>query len=1172
MRNYLHIHIFLILVFFFLSIKTHASHIGGGEINYTCTSTPGIWLITTRFYEDCNAPMICNGLCGTCSFGLQITGADPLCNGTSYGSVTLSLVSVKDMGGLNVKSICTNNGCSTAGTFSPGYEIFTFQGMVNLGPSSGIPTTCCNVRLSFTQCCSPITSNTGSISGSNNFYCDAVINRCASPCDNSPKFTNFENCMYNGKVYQSFGATDIDGDSLSYSFTPWLQNLGTSAIYTTPYTSYPYLAYAGNITDAAPNGFHFDTQTGFMQFTPNIASTFEGSMGITVKEWRTIGGIPVNIGTVNRYFIVYMTSTPNNSMHIATNPLSPANEPATDYYVCAGSSLCFDVIAKDTNYTVPALSDTSFVLFDTAMFVPGMTVTNNYSSVRPREDSKHFCWTPDTGYVRSQPYTFTVYIKNAHTPVPAWESRPFRIFVVTPPGGSIVKTVDICKKWQLTFSQPSTVSGSMWKICKTTNSFSTSAIDSFINIISTPMLGFSGAGKFPVTALAANQGCFVNFVDTITNDTPINISVRDTSFCKGGTATFTYAAHNGTPRSSPNYTYRWYTYPDTFFTVLNDPFLTLNSFSISPQSTKRLILEVRDWNGCRAFDSSVWINVGNPVFSLPDSMRICSGTSYIIDRGNNNGNVRNYSWSSGEVSRTITRNATTVAALTITDTIGCSNTDTFRLFVNLPVNVFAGNDTNVCYGSPLKYKANIISGKPPFQYLWKNSSNAVLSSSDSLQISSLLDNQKYYLSVTDSTGCSQTDSIQVTVNPLPALIIHQTPIQACKSTHFLNLPSFSGNITSNSQNGGTGVWMYPYSPGAIINGTPIQLVTDSLKNLPSDTINYSAANDQFQNYIACKYTSPSNKGGCSNYDSVPVTMYGVPYVIAGFDVRWCKNSGIFRLKSDLTRQSPYSLWIPTPYDATGQFGVWTGNGVNAIANGSITNFEFDPAKSGVLQSPSKNILTYTYTKQYSYVGSPTCVNQDTVAFEVIPTPIVYAGALANVMSTDPVFNINFKSGSSTTGSGGFWTYAPVIPLYGIDIALPDSQNLDPSKVTIPTPQTQWNWKLFFNDISTGCPAKDSLYLTVVKSSTGVNNQNAFDHFKLYPNPTNGFLNITFTTDEKLINIEVVDILGKVSRSFLSDHSAGLFQTEIDLSELPKGIYFVKIKAGTKTVVNKITLE
>ncbi|MFI5222075.1 MAG: T9SS type A sorting domain-containing protein [Bacteroidia bacterium] len=1015
----------LLVLNIFSSNNSFASHMCGGEINYSCTSTPGIYLITLRLYRECSGiPMgSCTGSCSSCSENIGVTGADGICNGASYGSFTLSLLNVKDVGGLTTKNICTNNGCSLPAYYTPGYEVYTFQGNADL---SGIPSTCCNIRISFTECC--LSGSINNLGSGNSFYMETIINRCLTPCDNSPKFNNFENYVYapGQQVYQSFGATDVDGDSLSYNFSPWLQGPGMTAAYVAPYNGPAFLPYTGtSINDAAPNGFHLNTQTGFFQFTPSYTSGFNvGAVGITVNEFRKISGTYVKIGSVTRYFLEYFCGPFSNTrMHIATIPSAPANEPMTDQYVCAGSSICFDLIAKDTNLATPALSDTSFVFFDTSMFAPGMTVTNNYSTIRPREDSKHFCWTPNNSLVRSQPYTFTVYIRNSKPPVPSWESRTFRIFVLAPPSGTFVKTSDLCKKWQVSFVQPTGVTTGKWKICRTSNSFSNSVIDSFVNVSSTPLMHFN-AGDFPVQYLAANAGCSAVLYDTIHADTPINIFARDTSFCKGGTANFSFAAHNGSPRLAPNYTYRWFEYPDTSSTVLNDPFLTLTSFSVSPQTTKRYILQARDWYGCRAYDSSVWVRVNNPAFNSPDSMRICNGNSYLIDRGNNNGNAKKYLWSTGDTTRTISRNSNSVLSLTITDTSGCSNSDSFHLSVNSPVIANAGADTIICGTNTILLHA---SGGQKFQ--WKNLITSTIIAAKSL-------------------------------NPNATILIGST--SSFEATTFV------------TQNG--------------------------LECWNRDTMNVNVVNN------------------------IPVS--------AGNPRSFCIYDPVFDLSSS-QNSSP-----------TG--GIWSGTGTSLNNN----NYYFDPALA--------NLPPQTNTLYYNLNNAP-CNNFDSVSFKVYPKPIT--PAITGMASVPRALTTSYNV-SNNAGSNFSWFVSNGNIVSGNGTSTVNVSFLNAGTGIVKVLETA----------ASNCLSDTATKNISVSVGVGINVNSSFEHFRIFPNPTSGILNIELTTDEKQIQIEVIDVLGKVVKINSFTHHFGNFKTEMDLNSLTKGIYFVNVKAGDRSIQTKVAIQ
>ena len=65
---------------------------------------------------------------------------------------------------------------------------------------------------------------------------------------------------------------------------------------------------------------------------------------------------------------------------------------------------------------------------------------------------------------------------------------------------------------------------------------------------------------------------------------------------------------------------------------------------------------------------------------------------------------------------------------------------------------------------------------------------------------------------------------------------------------------------------------------------------------------------------------------------------------------------------------------------------------------------------------------------------------------------------------------------------------------------------------------------------------------------------------LYPNPTKDYVYLNFTaSDVKIYRIELYDISGKL---VLSDAMDSRFENKMDLSELKRGIYLLKISSVT----------
>ena len=71
----------------------------------------------------------------------------------------------------------------------------------------------------------------------------------------------------------------------------------------------------------------------------------------------------------------------------------------------------------------------------------------------------------------------------------------------------------------------------------------------------------------------------------------------------------------------------------------------------------------------------------------------------------------------------------------------------------------------------------------------------------------------------------------------------------------------------------------------------------------------------------------------------------------------------------------------------------------------------------------------------------------------------------------------------------------------------------------------------------------------------------FDELTIYPNPTSGMINLSSVRGYSLSRFEVVDITGKVV--FFGVVNSKLM---LDVSHLPKGIYYLKIGRTTSKFV------
>lgn len=139
---------------------------------------------------------------------------------------------------------------------------------------------------------------------------------------------------------------------------------------------------------------------------------------------------------------------------------------------------------------------------------------------------------------------------------------------------------------------------------------------------------------------------------------------------------------------------------------------------------------------------------------LGPDVSVCPGNSFTFDAGSGR---ENYLWSTGEATQTITVTTPGTYWAQVQDDL-CVMSDTIELknFVVDPISL--GPDQSVCYGTevilslPHSYKA----------YLWQDGST-----NSTYNVTST---GTYWVNVKDANDCPVSDTVDVTINPLPTVI------------------------------------------------------------------------------------------------------------------------------------------------------------------------------------------------------------------------------------------------------------------------------------------------------------------------------------------------------------------------------------------------------------------
>lgn len=140
-----------------------------------------------------------------------------------------------------------------------------------------------------------------------------------------------------------------------------------------------------------------------------------------------------------------------------------------------------------------------------------------------------------------------------------------------------------------------------------------------------------------------------------------------------------------------------YTPYQTFSSVLWSTSATTSTISVTPTATTTYYATISD--GISSCTDSVTLTVANIVGFAPlqDTVKVC-GDSIVLDAGTGNG-FASYNWSNGATTRAITAKASGSYVATVTNTSGCSASDTS--FVSIVKAKILQRDTTICLGNSI---------------------------------------------------------------------------------------------------------------------------------------------------------------------------------------------------------------------------------------------------------------------------------------------------------------------------------------------------------------------------------------------------------------------------------------------------------------------------------------
>ena len=807
----------ILVILCFLSNKTIASHVAGGDIEYQCIG-PRTWKIRLTIYRECTGAALCSNIgCTQTMTAKPNTSLNPTgCSATpNQVMMQVGLIRVEDLGlaGINycgtlAKNGCTNLGMVTPGPNTPSIEKYIFEGTLNLNLPSLNTTNCTYWDVYWELCCR--NSGIWNLAGSSgqSFRIGATINifdRSQNPCkNNSPALRNEPVVkVCSGQEFNyNMDAVDIDGDSISYEISPSIQQGGNPVTYQLPGSAiYPFPLNSNlppHSNFPQPNGPYvlIDSTNGNISFNAqnNTSNTIYGNLNVRLKQWTyNTNGTPLLVGITQRDLLFYSYNcAANNPPRFITNPSLPNNQPKLNYTVNAGQQLCFTITAKDTDF-YPSISrfDSTFITWSQSISRPGkLSITPNYvigpNQPKPREDSWQFCWQTEPSDVRTMPYNFIVRARDNVCPNTAITTKVIGITILPAiqlPNHILNKTYLGCGRLRYNISKATpfvTLDSASLRIANMPNDKNFllgfrninpininpqgSLQDSTPRLMFTDSLRYTQPGKYYVSfTYKATQGSVTQVLDSfeISNDSIAlaNIFTQfNTNFCNGDSSLIMSSYTN------PKYKYQWQKNGVNIVGSIAEGIYAKQSGSYRLLVTDTLI-------NCNNLSNLININV-NPRVSLNPSTQAnqyCAfkpnGISYHDSSFISNGSfTRVWHFGDGTNSTNISGNkiynntGTFAVKLVVTSNFGCKDSTINNVFIVQPSKpiINANSNPSFCIGASVILTGTTYTNA---NYYWYRN-NLLVSGNSANKI--VNDQGNYKLIVDLGNNCKDTSNVIAT--------------------------------------------------------------------------------------------------------------------------------------------------------------------------------------------------------------------------------------------------------------------------------------------------------------------------------------------------------------------------------------------------------------------------
>ncbi|HTI10485.1 MAG TPA: PKD domain-containing protein [Puia sp.] len=602
-----------------------------------------------------------------------------------------------------------------------------------------------------------------------------VINGVVYRNNSSPTlvFRDTAVICYNAPFTIDFGATDADGDVLSYSFCS-AKGTGSSSRQPNPPSSPPYadVTYASGYSGSTPlgSGVTIDATTGLISGT---APGTPGDYAITVciAEYRN----GVLIGSTKKEVLVTVA---NCSLSAATLK--------TAYVNC-------------DNYTFTFSNENSAQTITSYYWdfgVPGITTDTSTLA------------TPAYTYADTGTYTLKLKVSNS-TGCTDSTTSPVKVYPGFTPAftvtGSCYQSPFLFT--DATYAKYGTVDSWSWNFGESSSASNTS-------VVQDPTHQYASANTYTVTLnVGTSKGCSGSISKAVTaNDKPlITLPFTDTLICSIDSLPLIAEA------SGSGASYSW----SPAYNIINAG--SANPI-VYPKDTTVYTVTVTQ-NGCVGTDS-ITVNVLDFItVSLPADTTMCLSDSIQLRPVSY---ALKYAWSPGTALSDSTikyPNAAPSGDITylVTANLGkCQDKASIHVKVFPYPKAYAGVDTTICWGST----AQLTGTTDADRYTWSPDSS-LLNSSSLRPVADPLITTPYLLTVQNAQGCLKPVQDTVVVTVIPKVVVFAGNDTAVVAGEPLQLHAVSTDSALVSYTWTPGDWLdnaFIYNPVATITSDAVDSI------------------------------------------------------------------------------------------------------------------------------------------------------------------------------------------------------------------------------------------------------------------------------------------------------------------------------------------------------------